>query len=148
MKFRDIAMRGPWTSGGIEFNFGIIGHAPTSSTPVDYVTRQKPDGSVSCYVSSYELVTRTLWTVEVNLPKDKAYFTTTTTWHNSSSIDQPYYQWMNAGYPQRGMSSSAIPEPIISDTEANSIRFLWMNRAGISPGMKRTTSVIPNRIIL
>ena len=108
-KFRDIAMRGPWTSGGIEFNFGIIGHAPTSSTPVDYVTRQKPDGSVSCYVSSYELVTRTLWTVEVNLPKDKAYFTTTTTWHNSSSIDQPYYQWMNAGYPAAGNVEFCYP---------------------------------------
>lgn len=109
VKFRDIAMRGPWTSGGIEFNFGIIGHAPTSSTPVDYVTRQKPDGSVSCYVSSYELVTRTLWTVEVNLPKDKAYFTTTTTWHNSSSIDQPYYQWMNAGYPTAGNAEFCYP---------------------------------------
>lgn len=109
VKFRDIAMRGPWTSGGIEFNFGIIGHAPTSSTPIDYVTRQKPDGSVSCYVSSYELVTRTLWTVEVNLPKDKAYFTTTTTWHNSSSIDQPYYQWMNAGYPAAGNAEFCYP---------------------------------------
>lgn len=109
VKFRDIAMRGPWTSGGIEFNFGIIGHAPTSSTPVDYVTRQKPDGSVSCYVSSYELVTRTLWTVEVNLPKDKAYFTTTTTWHNSSSIDQPYYQWMNARYPAAGNAEFCYP---------------------------------------
>ena len=109
VKFRDIAMRGPWTSGGIEFNFGIIGHAPTSSTPVDYVTRQKPDGSVSCYVSSYELVTRTLWTVDVNLPKDKAYFTTTTTWHNSSSIDQPYYQWMNAGYPAAGNVEFCYP---------------------------------------
>lgn len=109
VKFRDIAMRGPWTSGGIEFNFGIIGHAPTSSTPVDYVTRQKPDGSVSCYVSSYELVTRTLWTVEVNLPKDKAYFTTTTTWHNSSFIDQPYYQWMNAGYPAAGNVEFCYP---------------------------------------
>lgn len=109
VKFRDIAMRGPWTSGGIEFNFGIIGHAPTSSTPVDYVTRQKPDGSVSCYVSSYELVTRTLWTVEVNLPKDKAYFTTTTTWHNNSSIDQPYYQWMNAGYPAAGNAEFCYP---------------------------------------
>ena len=109
VKFRDIAMRGPWTSGGIEFNFGIIGHVPTSSTPVDYVTRQKPDGSVSCYVSSYELVTRTLWTVEVNLPKDKAYFTTTTTWHNSSSIDQPYYQWMNAGYPAAGNAEFCYP---------------------------------------
>ena len=98
-KFRDIAMRGPWTSGGIEFNFGIIGHAPTSSTPVDYLVRQKDDGSVSCYLFSYEWLTRTAWTVEVNLPKDKAYFTThTTTWYNQSDVDQPYYQWMNAGY--------------------------------------------------
>lgn len=109
VKFRDIAMRGPWTSGGIEFNFGIIGHAPTSSTPVDYVTKQKPDGSVSCYVSSYELLTRTLWTVEVNLPKDKAYFTTTTTWHNSSGLDQPYYQWMNAGYKAAGNAQFCYP---------------------------------------
>jgi len=28
MKFRNIALRGPWTSGGIEFNFGFIGHTP------------------------------------------------------------------------------------------------------------------------
>ena len=98
VKFRDIAMRGPWTSGGIEFNFGIIGHAPTTSTPVDYLTKKKSDGSVSCYISSFDLITRTFWTVEVNLPKDKAYFTTKTTWYNSSSIDQPYYQWMNAAY--------------------------------------------------
>ena len=98
-KFRDIAMRGPWTSGGIEFNFGIIGHAPTSSTPIDYLVKKKDDGSVSCYVFSYEWMTRTAWTVEVNLPKDKAYFTTHTTWYNQSSIDQPYYHWMNAGYP-------------------------------------------------
>ncbi len=109
VKFRDIAMRGPWTSGGIEFNFGIIGHVPTSSTPVDYLTKEKTDGSVSCYISSYELITRTWWTVEVNLPKDKAYFTTKTTWHNSSSIDQPYYQWMNAGYKAAGNIEFCYP---------------------------------------
>lgn len=109
VKFRDIAMRGPWTSGGIEFNFGIIGHAPTSSTPVDYLTKQKADGSVSCYVSSYDLITRTFWTVEVNLPKDKAYFTTKTTWHNGSSVDQPYYQWMNAGYKAAGNAQFCYP---------------------------------------
>ena len=40
VKFRDIAMRGAWTSGGIEFNFGIIGHIPSTATPVDYITRE------------------------------------------------------------------------------------------------------------
>lgn len=109
VKFRDIAMRGPWTSGGIEFNFGIIGHDPTTSTPIDYTTRTKSDGSVSCYIASYDLMTHTLWTVEMNLPKDKAYFTTRTTWHNSSSIEQPYYQWMNAAYQAAGNAQFCYP---------------------------------------
>ena len=50
MKFRDIAMRGPWTSGGIEFNFGVIGHSPCTSTPVDWHVRTNGDGSASCFV--------------------------------------------------------------------------------------------------
>src|SRR5215813_3823344 len=41
VKFRDIAMRGPWTSGGIEPNYGIIGHTPNCATPVDYITLNK-----------------------------------------------------------------------------------------------------------
>ncbi len=102
VKFRDIAMRGAWTSGGIEFNFGLIGHVPTTATPVDYCTREKEDGSVSCYVSSYELLTRTQWTVEVNVPKDKAYFTTQVTWANTTPLEQPYYQWMNAAFKADG----------------------------------------------
>lgn len=109
VKFRDIAMRGPWTSGGIEFNFGIIGHAPTTSTPVDYLTRQQADGSASCYISSYDWVTKTWWTVEVNVPKDKAYFITRTTWHNASPTTQPYYQWMNAGYHAAGNPQFCYP---------------------------------------
>ena len=50
IKFRNIAMRGPWTSGGIEFNFGIIGHHPSTATAVDYKIQTNKDGSVSCIV--------------------------------------------------------------------------------------------------
>lgn len=109
VKFRDIAMRGPWVSGGVEFNFGIIGHAPTSATPVDYIIKEKEDGSVSCYISAMEYVTHTTWMVEVNLPKDKAYFTTHTIWYNGSSLDQPYYQWMNAAYQSKGNLQFCYP---------------------------------------
>ena len=49
VKFRNIAMRGPWCSGGIEFNFGIMGHSPTTATPVDWCVRTNSDGSASCF---------------------------------------------------------------------------------------------------
>ncbi len=102
VKFRDVAMRGPWTSGGIEANYGIIGHTPNCATPVDFLTEKKDDGSVSCYIGTLDLLTQTYWMIEINLPKDKAYFTTRSFWHNGSGMDQPYYTWMNTGIKAAG----------------------------------------------
>lgn len=109
VKFRDIAMRGPWTSGGIEFNFGIIGHVPTTSNPVDYVTKENEDGSVSCFVGANELMTRARWEVEIRLPKDKAWFSTTTNYHNTTLLLQPYYQWHNAAFQADGDLEYCFP---------------------------------------
>ncbi|MCK9412573.1 MAG: DUF5107 domain-containing protein [Prolixibacteraceae bacterium] len=94
MKFRNISMRGPWTSGGIEYNLGLIGHSPATSSPVDYLTRENPDGSVSCFVGNMDLPSRTQWRVEVRLPKDKAYFETIPLWNNPTPIPQSYYCFM------------------------------------------------------
>lgn len=102
VKFRDVAMRGPWTSGGIEANYGIIGHTPNCATPMDYLAETKSDGSVSCYIGTLDLLTQTYWTIEINLPKDKAYFTTRSFWNNTTPLEQPYYTWMNVGMPSHG----------------------------------------------
>jgi tetratricopeptide (TPR) repeat protein len=99
VKFRDIAMRGPWTSGGIEANYGIIGHTPNVATPVDYVTQRGADGSVTCTIGALDLLTRTSWRLAISVPADKAYFTTSSFWHNGTPFEQPYYSWMNAAIP-------------------------------------------------
>jgi tetratricopeptide (TPR) repeat protein len=96
VKFREIAMRGPWTSGGIEFNFGSIGHAPTTATPVDYSYRKNPDGSVSCFVGALELTSRTEWRVEIRLPNDKAWFETRSSWQNPTNQKTSLYHWQTA----------------------------------------------------
>ena len=96
MKFRDIALRGPWTSGGVEFNFGVIGHTPATATPVDYAVRENDDGSVSTFVGAMDLPSRTHWRVEIRLPPDKAYFETHALWYNPTPLEQPYYNWMTA----------------------------------------------------
>lgn len=125
VKFREIALRGPWTSGGIEFNYGVIGHAPSCASPVDWKIEKKADGSVSCYIGVFEMLSRSHWTVEVNLPEDAAYVRTTSTWHNESSEYQPFYSWANSGvktsddavfiYPSRnaiGHSGEKLSYPV------------------------------------
>ena len=97
VKFRDIAMRGPWTSGGIEFNYGVIGHAPSCAHPVDWSTATKADGSVSCYVGVLEMTSHSRWCVEINLPRDAVWLRTTSTWYNLTGAYQPYYSWTNSG---------------------------------------------------
>ena len=96
LKFRQIALRGPWTSGGIEFNFGVVGHAPTTAAPVDYLLKKNPDGSASCVVGTMDLPSRTRWSVTVTLPKDGAAFETSALWINPTPFSQSYYAWSNA----------------------------------------------------
>ncbi len=96
VKFRDIAMRGAWTSGGIEFNFGTIGHAPTTASPVNYLLQENSDGSVSCFVGAPDITSRTEWRVEIRLQPDKSFFETNAIWYNPSDLKTSMYNWMTA----------------------------------------------------
>jgi len=95
LKFREIALRGPWTSGGIEFNFGIVGHTPSGAHPVDYILQKLPDGGVRCVVGNLDLPSRTRWSIAVTVPPDRAYFETRAMWTNPTPLHQSYYAWMN-----------------------------------------------------
>jgi len=99
LKFRAIGIRGPWTSGGIEHNFGLdLGHAPWTSSAVDYITKAGKDGSVTCTVGGFDPASRTQWRVSIILPKDKAYFVTQSIWYNPSPLHDAYLSWENAGF--------------------------------------------------
>jgi Flp pilus assembly protein TadD len=108
-KFRSIAMRGPWTSGGIEANFGLIGHAPSTAAPVDYIIRKNPDGSVSCIVGTMDLPSRTEWRVEYRIPADKAYVEARSLWYNPQPFNQSYYVWMNVAQKLRDDLEFVLP---------------------------------------
>lgn len=96
VKFREIALRGPWTSGGIEFNFGILGHAPTTATPVDFLLEEREGDSVACVVGTMDLPSRTRWAVRIRLPEDGAFIETEGFWFNPTSFHQSLYHWMTA----------------------------------------------------
>ena len=123
VKFRDVALRGAWTSGGIEFNYGVIGHSPACSFPVDYLTRSNPDGSVSCIIGGLDLLTRTYWNMEINLPRNQAWFTTRSFWHNRTGGSQPYYHWINTAVNTRKDLEFIYPGTHFIDHEG--LSFPW-----------------------
>jgi tetratricopeptide (TPR) repeat protein len=140
-KFRDVAMRGPWTSGGMEINMGIIGHSPSCSAPVDYKTVENGDGSVSCFIGATDWPSRTEWRVEIKLGKDAAYFSTKSWWHNNSCMPQSYYQWNNVGikaagnleyiYPgQQRLGHDGSPQSWPNDEAGRAISFYEQNNYG------------------
>lgn len=108
-KFRAVSMRGPWTSGGIEANFGLVGHAPSTASPVDYLVRKNPDGSVSCFVGTMDLPSRTEWRVEYRIPADKAYVEARSLWYNPQPLNQSYYVWMNVAQKLRDDLEFVLP---------------------------------------
>lgn len=109
VKFRNVAMRGPWTSGGLEANYGIYGHTPNCASPVDYLARRNPDGSASCILGGLDLITRSTWRLEISLAAGEASFTTRSLWHNGSGAEQSYYTWMNAGIKAAGNLQFVYP---------------------------------------
>ncbi len=96
VKFRDVAMRGPWTSGGIEWNSGVIGHHPGGAAPVNYKIFTDDKGVAHCVVGGMDLPSHLQWRVDIALPPNTSYFETHTYWYNASPFYQSYYQWNNA----------------------------------------------------
>ncbi len=97
IKFRDVAQRGPWTSGGIEFNSGIIGHHAGGATPVDCKVFTDDEGAAHCVIGGTDLPSHTPWRVDIMVPPDKSWFETKTLWYNRTPFHQAYYYWSNAG---------------------------------------------------
>jgi len=146
LKFRQIALRGPWTSGGIEWNFGVVGHAPSTATPVDYIVRKNHDGSASCVVGTMDLPSRTRWSVTVTLPKDSAAFETSALWINPTPFSQSYYAWSCAAikaaedlkyiFPGQGFIGHDYSVPLEPWPVDRSGRDLSWYRNNATPGSK------------
>lgn len=96
LKFRNIATRGPWSSGGIEFNFGFFGHTPYASTPVNYKLESMKNGDAVCWLGASDLPSNSDWRVRIILPSDKAYVKIEYNWINRSPNIHAYYYWTNA----------------------------------------------------
>lgn len=90
-----VALRGAWTSGGIEWNFPTRGHTVNTFSPVQCKVRRNPDGSASCTVGTTEWVRRMQWAVRITVYPDRSYFHNHVSLYNPTLSDQRAYFWAN-----------------------------------------------------
>jgi tetratricopeptide (TPR) repeat protein len=95
LKFAHVAYRGVWATFGIEFNFPVS-HNWVTSSPVDFATRQNPDGSADVVVGNVDLVYGMQWRVELRLRPGRGVLEQTTTLYNRSDLRHRFYWWTNA----------------------------------------------------
>lgn len=95
VKYGIVAIRGAWTSGGIEWNFPD-GHTVTTVSPVDYATRSEPDGAAVVFVGDTERIQRMQWQVAIRLRPGRKVVETEVTLNNRRETPGRYWFWATA----------------------------------------------------
>ncbi|KKL49240.1 hypothetical protein LCGC14_2317500, partial [marine sediment metagenome] len=71
-KFQNIALRGAWITGGIEFNFGYRSHTAVTCSPVSWAIRKDADGGASVWVGTVIRPMESRWTVRIGLKPERS----------------------------------------------------------------------------
>lgn len=104
-----VALRGAWTSGGIEWNFPTLGHTVNTFSSVPYAARRNPDGSVTCTVGATEWVRRMEWSVSITVEPNRSCFHNRILLANPTLSHQRAYFWVNAAVHARPDTQVVFP---------------------------------------
>ena len=126
-----IGLRGAWICGGIEFNF-IKGHHVLTFSPVDYLKRENPDGSVSVIVGAMERASRACWSVTLTLHPDRAYIQADLKLYNRYRYRLDFYQWSNSSVVAREDLRLPYPTEYMLSSGRRLYRFPIQGGADIS----------------
>jgi len=96
VKFQNIALRGAWIAGGIEWNFGQRGHTVHTVDPVSWTIRSEPDGSASVFVGSIVRPAESRWSVRISLKPDRAAMDVEIQTMGPRTLPGLMYWWSNA----------------------------------------------------
>ena len=104
LQFGNLAIRRAWFSGGIEWNFGQLGHSFTSCEPL-FVSRMKDEnGEEFLRAFEYERQKGLYWFIDFHLGRDDRFLFAYGRFVNPRDVKQPFYYWTNIAVPEeKGM---------------------------------------------
>jgi len=97
----NLALRGAWISGGVEWNVGIIGHTPFTVDDVVCQQLKLNDGTPVLRMFQYERVRHLFYRLEALLPDDARELYVRVRIDNATKEDTAVYWWSNMAVNER-----------------------------------------------
>jgi tetratricopeptide (TPR) repeat protein len=94
----NLAIRGAWFSGGVEWNGPILGHSPLTCSPVFFGIVETRRGRL-IRIYEFDRLFETTWQVDIFLPVDSDKLWIHVKVRNTTERDVNYYWWTNIAVP-------------------------------------------------
>lgn len=91
----NLAIRNAWLSGGIEWNFGIIGHAPTTCDNVYAAILSDDEGNDFLRIYEFERIKNAFWQLDLHLPENSKQLFCHVRLMNPFDVATTTYWWTN-----------------------------------------------------
>lgn len=100
LRFRNLAVRNAWFSGGVEWNIGVIGHTPFTTAPL-YVAEVTDDkGNPVLRMYEYERIRKVFYQMDFWLEEDGRVLNCRMRIVNENDEVVPMYWWSNMAVPE------------------------------------------------
>ena len=91
----NLALRNAWTSGGVEWNFGMTGHGPFTLAPLHTAILELEDGTPVLRMYEWERIREVSFQLDCWLPEDSRVLYVRVRLVNTRGEEVPVYWWSN-----------------------------------------------------
>lgn len=105
----NIAIRGAWFSGGVEWNIGTIGHCPFTCSPLFAGVLEAPDHAPVLRMYEWERIRGVPFQIDAYLPDASPVLLVRVRIINPHDREVPMYWWSNAAVPEQDRTRVLVP---------------------------------------
>lgn len=105
----NLAIRNAWFSGGVEWNFGLVGHHPYTCSQMFTAETKTPDGTPVLRMYEFERIRACTYQIDAFLPEESRLLFVRVSINNPRSETVPVYWWSNIAVP--GSSDRRVVVP-------------------------------------
>ena len=122
IKFRNLAIRNAWFSGGVEWNLGIIGHTPFTTEQLFTAELTDEDGNPVLRMYEYERVRQVEYQMDFWLGENDHHLNCRMRIVNSGKEVVPMYWWSNMAVPEYDKGRVIVPASKAFTSDAKDVK--------------------------